>query len=136
MPTSALLAKSKTRRKYTKDQKQTIKEKLLKQNNVTAEDVRETKNPKKKERARTLEVWLYLKRTYEIEWINKKLKIFLMHWLTIKRAFFYATNRIMKGLVKKARTSLYPKDKVFIKIFNDLDSDIKTTTSVINENPP
>ena len=42
----------------------------------------------------------------------------------------------MKGLVKKARTSLYPKDKVFIKIFNDLDSDIKTTTSVINENPP
>ena len=59
MPTGALLAKSKTRRKYTKGQKQTIKEKLLKQNNVTAEDVRETKNRKKKERARTLEVWLY-----------------------------------------------------------------------------
>ena len=56
MPTGALLAKSKTRRKYTKGQKQTIKEKLLKQNNVTAEDVRETKNRKKKERARTLEV--------------------------------------------------------------------------------
>ena len=46
MPTGTLLAKSKTRRKNTKGQKQTIKEKLLKQNDVTAEKVRETKNPK------------------------------------------------------------------------------------------
>ena len=53
-----------------------------------------------------------------------------------QKSIFYATNRITKGFVKKARTSLYPKDEVFVKIFNDLDSDSKTKTSVINENPP
>ena len=47
-----------------------------------------------------------------------------------------ATDRIMEGLVKKARTSLYPKDKVFVKVFNELDSDTKKKISVINENPP
>ena len=29
---------------------------------------------------------------------------------------------ITKSLVKKARTSLYQKDKVFVKIFNELDN--------------
>ena len=47
-----------------------------------------------------------------------------------------ATDRIMEGLVKKARASLYPKDKVFVKVFNELDSDSKKKISVINENPP
>ena len=47
MPTSALLAKKKTRKKYTKVRKQTMKEKLLKQNDVIAEKVRKTKYPKK-----------------------------------------------------------------------------------------
>ena len=49
MPTGTLLAKTKNRRKYTKGQKQTITEKLLKQNDVTAKKVRKTKNPKKGE---------------------------------------------------------------------------------------
>ena len=35
---------------------------------------------------------------------------------------FYATDRVTKGLVKKARTSLYPKDKVFVKIYNEIDN--------------
>ena len=54
----------------------------------------------------------------------------------IKRAFFYASDRITKGLVKKARTSLYPNHKVFVKILNEVDNDSKKKTSVINENPP
>ena len=53
-----------------------------------------------------------------------------------QKSIFYASNIIMKGLVKKARTSLYPKDKVFVKIFNELDNDSKKKTSVINENLP
>ena len=39
MPTGALLAEKKTRRKYIKDREQTIKEKLLKQNHVIPEKV-------------------------------------------------------------------------------------------------
>ena len=54
MPTSALLAKKKTRKKYTKVRKQTMKEKLLKQNDVIAEKVRKTKYPKKRKQ---LELW-------------------------------------------------------------------------------
>ena len=40
-------SKRKNRIKYTKGQKQTIKGKLLKQNDIIAEKVRKTKNPKK-----------------------------------------------------------------------------------------
>ena len=31
-------------------------------------------------------------------------------------------DRVTKGLVKKARTSLYPKDKVFVNIYNEIDN--------------
>ena len=44
MPTDALLSKKKNRGKYTKGRKQTIKETLLKQNDVVAEKVTKTKN--------------------------------------------------------------------------------------------
>ena len=53
-----------------------------------------------------------------------------------QKSIFYASNRITKGLNKKARTSLYPKDKDFVNIFNELDNDSKKKTNVINENPP
>ena len=48
MPTGALLSKKKNGGKYTKGQKQTIKETLLKQNDAVAEKVRKTKNQKKR----------------------------------------------------------------------------------------
>ena len=53
-----------------------------------------------------------------------------------QKSIFYASDRITKGLIKKARTSSYPKDKVFVKIFNELDNDRKKKTNAINENPP
>ena len=34
---------------------------------------------------------------------------------------FYATNKITKTLVKRARNSLYKKDNVFVNIFNKLE---------------
>ena len=37
-----------------------------------------------------------------------------------QKGIFYATDRITKGLIKKARTSLYPKDEVFVKIYNEI----------------
>ena len=46
MPIGALLSKKKNGGKYTKGQKQTIKETLLKQNDAVAEKVRKTKNKK------------------------------------------------------------------------------------------
>ena len=30
-----------------------------------------------------------------------------------QKSIFYATDRFTKSLIKKARTSLYPKDKIF-----------------------
>ena len=38
-------------------------------------------------------------------------------------------------MIKKARTSLYCKDKVFVKINNEIDNNDKKT-NIINENPP
>ena len=37
-----------------------------------------------------------------------------------QKSIFFATDRITKRLIKKARTSLYPKDKVFVKIYNKI----------------
>ena len=37
---------------------------------------------------------------------------------------FYATNKITKILVKKARNSLYKKDTVFVNIYNKLEKKI------------
>ena len=67
---------------------------------------------------------------------EQKVKNLFNELINDQKSIFYACNRVMKGLVKKARTSLYPKDKVFVKIFNELDNDSKKKTSVINENPP
>ena len=51
-----------------------------------------------------------------------------------QKSIFYATNTVRKGLIKKARTSLYPKDNVFVKIYNEIDNNDKKTN--INEKPP
>ena len=37
-----------------------------------------------------------------------------------QESIFYAIDRIIKGLIKTARPSLYPKDKVFVKIYNEV----------------
>ena len=37
-----------------------------------------------------------------------------------QKSNFYATGRMTNGLIKKAKTSLYPKDKVFVKIFSEV----------------
>ena len=50
-----------------------------------------------------------------------------------QKTIFHATDRVTKDLIKKARTSLYPKDKVFVK--NDKEIGNKKT-SIINEKPP
>ena len=43
--------------------------------------------------------------------------------------------RVLKGLTKKAKGSLYPMDKVFIKLNNEIDNNYKKT-NIINEKPP
>ena len=37
-----------------------------------------------------------------------------------QESIFYAIDRITKGLIKTTRPSLYPKDKVFVKIYNEV----------------
>ena len=37
-----------------------------------------------------------------------------------QKSISYATDRITNSLIKKARTSLYPKDKFFVKIYNEM----------------
>ena len=54
--------------------------------------------------------------------------------ITDQKSIFYAIDRVTKGLVKKARTSLYPKDKVFVKIYNEIDNNSKKT-NITNEKP-
>ena len=55
--------------------------------------------------------------------------------ITDQKSIFYAMDAVTKGLVKKARTSLYPKDKVFVKIYNEIDNNSKKR-NIINEKPP
>ena len=55
--------------------------------------------------------------------------------ITDQKSIFYAMDRVTKGLVKKARTSLYPKDKVLVKIYNEIDNN-SNKTNIINEKPP
>ena len=50
-----------------------------------------------------------------------------------QKSIFYATDRISKVLIKNARASLYPKDKVFVKIDNEIGN---KKTSFINEKSP
>lgn len=52
-----------------------------------------------------------------------------------QKIFFYATDRVTKGLIKTARTSLYPKDRVFVKVSNEIDNNDRKT-NIINEKPP
>ena len=40
---------------------------------------------------------------------------------------------LQKARSKKARTSLYPKDNVYVKIYNEINN---KKTSIINEKPP
>ena len=35
----------------------------------------------------------------------------------------YAADRITKGLIRKAKTSLHHKDKVFVNIYNEISSE-------------
>ena len=37
-----------------------------------------------------------------------------------QKSIFHPTDRITNGLIKKAKTSLYPEDKVFVKIFSEV----------------
>ena len=52
-----------------------------------------------------------------------------------QKSIFYVTYRVTKALVKKASTSLYPKDNVFVKIYNEIDNNDEKT-NIINEKPP
>ena len=52
-----------------------------------------------------------------------------------QKSIFYVTDSVTKGLIKKARTSLYPKDKVFVKIYNEIDNNDKKT-NIIDEKSP
>ena len=45
--------------------------------------------------------------------------------ITDQKSIFHATDRVTKGLVKKARTSLYLKDEIFVKIYNEIDNNSK-----------
>ena len=42
--------------------------------------------------------------------------------ITNQKSIFYATDTVNKGLVKKARTSLCTKGKVFGKVFSEIDN--------------
>ena len=64
-------------------------------------------------------------RNLQFKWTNKNLIIFIEHWLLTKKAFF--TQR-----TEFTRTSLYPKDKVFVKIYNEIDNSSSKKTNIIN----
>ena len=49
--------------------------------------------------------------------------------ITDQKSIFLYNRWSSKGLVKKARTSLHPKDKVFVKIYNEIDNKSKKQIS-------
>ena len=53
-----------------------------------------------------------------------------------QRSNFYTTGKITKGLIRKAKTSLYPKDKVFVNIYNKISNESGKKLVVVNETPP
>ena len=55
--------------------------------------------------------------------------------ITDQKSIFHATDRVTKGLVKKARTSLYLKGEIFVRTYNEIDNNSKKT-NIINEKPP
>ena len=56
-----------------------------------------------------------------------------MYQLETKETFFYATDKITKNLINKARVSSYPKDKIFINIYKGLGDKKKL---FVNEKMP
>ena len=53
-----------------------------------------------------------------------------------QRRIFYAAERITKVLIRKAKTSLYPKDRVFVNIYDEISSESSEKPIVLNENSP
>ena len=51
-----------------------------------------------------------------------------------QKDIFYATGRVTKGLIKSQDT-LYPKNKVLVNIYNEIDNNDKKT-NFINEKLP
>ena len=56
---------------------------------------------------------------------EQKAKNFYRALINDQKSIFHEADRVMIGLIKKARTSLYPKDKVFVKIYNEIDNNDK-----------
>ena len=52
-----------------------------------------------------------------------------------QKSIFYATDSATKGLIEKARTSLYPNDKIFVKIYHEIDNNDKKTNIIIEKAP-
>ena len=48
-----------------------------------------------------------------------------------QRSIFYAADRITKGLIRKAKTPLYPKDNVFVNIYNEISKESGKKTCII-----
>ena len=51
----------------------------------------------------------------------KQTKNWFKNLSKMKKSIFYATDRITRTLLNKARKSLYKKDKVFYKYYLDLE---------------
>ena len=65
---------------------------------------------------------------------EQKAKNFYKALINDQRSIFYAADRITKGLIRKVNTSLYPKDKIFVNIFNEINSESGKKPDVLNEN--
>ena len=59
----------------------------------------------------------------------KQTKNWFKNLSKMKKSIFYATDRITRTLLNKARKSLYKKDKVFYKYYLDLED-----KNLLNEN--
>ena len=53
-----------------------------------------------------------------------------------QRSIFCAADRITKGLIQKANTSLYPNDKVFVNIYNEISSESGKKPIVLSKTLP
>ena len=78
-----------------------------------------------------------LKKKFSIASENDKTRIKNLHnaLTNDERSVFYATNQIKKNFSKKAKTSIYEKDKVFVNIYYNLNNDLKKLEPLL-EKPP
>ena len=75
------------------------------------------------------------KSSIAIENDQKRIENFYNALTNDANSIFYATSQITKNLIRKAKNSIYEKDKVFFNMYDNLDKENKKIESLLEKSP-